>query len=64
VSLLAYTASTWTQVIVACSIFIPVAIATALAWFVLHGKSSDPDEQRWVRLAEQRREAERHAREK
>jgi hypothetical protein len=57
VNLLAYTASTWTQVIVACSIFVPVAFATAITWFVLHGKSSDPDEQRWARLDEQRRKA-------
>jgi len=57
VSLLAYTATTWTQVIVACSIFVPVAIATALAWYVLRGKSADPDEQRWARLDEQRRQA-------
>jgi hypothetical protein len=63
VTLIAYTASAWTQVIVACSIFVPVAVAVALTWFVLHGKSSDPDEQRWARLAEQRREAERRARE-
>ncbi len=57
--LLAYTASTWTQVIVALSIFVPVTIAVALAWAVLRGKKDDPDEQRWKRLAEQRREAER-----
>jgi hypothetical protein len=57
VSLLAYTANTWTEVIVACSIFIPVAIATGLTWFFLHGKSTDPDEQRWARLDEQRRRA-------
>jgi hypothetical protein len=62
VSLLAYTGTTWTQVIVACSIFVPVAIATALTWFVLHGKSADPDEQRWARLEEQRREAGRKMR--
>jgi hypothetical protein len=57
VTLLAYTATTWTQVIVACSIFVPVAIAAALAWFVLRGKGADPDEQRWARLDEQRRNA-------
>jgi len=60
--LLAYTATTWTQVIVACSIFIPLAIAAALTWFVLHGKRADPDEQRWARLDEQRREAARRMR--
>jgi hypothetical protein len=54
---LAYTASTWTQVIVALSIFVPVAVAAWLAWFVLRGKRDDPDEQRWARLAEQRRES-------
>lgn len=59
---LAYTATTWTQVIVACSIFIPVAISVALTWFVLHGKSTDPDEQRWARLDEQRRDAARRTR--
>ena len=58
-SALAYTASTWTQVIVAVSIFVPVAIAAWLAWFVLRGKRDDPDEQRWRRLAEQRKQAER-----
>jgi hypothetical protein len=61
---LAYSANTWTQVIVALSIFVPVVIAGGLAWFVLRGKRDDPDEQRWARLAEQRREAEREARER
>ena len=56
---LAYTASAWTQVIVALSIFVPVLVTAALAWVVLRGKRDDPDEQRWARLAEQRREAER-----
>jgi hypothetical protein len=56
-NLLAYTATTWTQVIVACSIFIPLAFAAALTWFVLRGKGTDPDEQRWARLDEQRRQA-------
>lgn len=58
---LAYTADTWTQVIVAVSIFVPVLIASGLAWLVLRGKRDDPDEQRWRRLAEQRREASREA---
>lgn len=51
----AYTATTWTEVIVGCSIFVPLAIAAALTWFVLRGKSADPDEQRWAYLDEQRR---------
>jgi len=47
----------WTEVIVALSIFVPVVIAIALAVVVLRGKRDDPDEQRWRRLAEQRRDA-------
>jgi sugar phosphate permease len=56
VTVLAYTADTWTQIIVALSIFVPVIVAVALAVVVLRGKRNDPDEQRWARLAEQRRE--------
>jgi hypothetical protein len=51
--------STWTQVIVGLSIFVPVVVATTLAVVVLRGKKDDPDEQRWRRFAEQRREADR-----
>ena len=58
-TLLGYTASTWTEVLVSASIVVPVVIAVVLAWVVLRGKASDPDEQRWARLDEQRREAER-----
>jgi sugar phosphate permease len=50
--------SAWTQVIVGLSIFVPVIIAAVLAIVVLRGKKDDPDEQRWHRLAEQRRDAE------
>jgi hypothetical protein len=59
VTLLGYTASTWTEVLVSASIVVPVVIAAVLAWVVLRGKASDPDEQRWARLDEQRRAAER-----
>ncbi len=58
-SLVGYTPSTWTEVLVSASIVVPVVVASLLAWVVLRGKASDPDEQRWARLAEQRREAER-----
>jgi hypothetical protein len=51
-------ASTWTQIIVAVSIFVPVGVATWITVVVLRGKKDDPDEQRWRRLAEQRKEAE------
>jgi hypothetical protein len=49
----------WTQIIVGLSIFVPVAVALVLAIVVLRGKKDDPDEQRWRRLAEQRRDANR-----
>lgn len=44
------------------SIVVPVVVTVAIAWVFLRGKKDDPDEQRWRRLAEQRREAEREDR--
>jgi hypothetical protein len=52
---LAYTASGWTQVIVALSIFVPVVAAAAITIIVLRGAKNDPDEQRWQQQAEERR---------
>jgi heme/copper-type cytochrome/quinol oxidase subunit 2 len=52
---LAVSGSTWTQVLIALSIFVPVIITAALTVFVLRGKKNDPDEQRWRRLEEQQR---------
>jgi heme/copper-type cytochrome/quinol oxidase subunit 2 len=48
--MLAYTASTWTQVIVAVSIFVPVVVAVVLAIAFLRGAKNDPDEQRLRRV--------------
>jgi heme/copper-type cytochrome/quinol oxidase subunit 2 len=57
--MLAVSGNTWTQVVVALSIFVPVIVAAALTIWVLRGKKDDPDEQRWRRLeAEQRAAAE------
>ena len=59
---LAYTADTWTQVIVALSIFVPVVIAAVLAWVFLRGAKNDPDRQRLKRAQaeyESRRDSER-----
>jgi hypothetical protein len=56
--ILAVSASGWTEIIVAGSIFVPVAVASWITVVVLRGKKDDPDEQRWRRLAEQRKEAE------
>jgi heme/copper-type cytochrome/quinol oxidase subunit 2 len=58
---LAYTASAWTQVVVAISIFVPVLFAVVLAVVVLRGNKNDPDEQRLRRIQaeyEARRDAE------
>lgn len=57
--MLASGGSTASQVIIAVSIFLPVVVAIWLAWIFLRGKKDDPDEQRWRRLEEQRRAAER-----
>jgi len=48
--MLAVSGSTWTQIVVALSIFVPVIVAGALTVWVLRGKKDDPDEQRWRRL--------------
>ena len=50
---LAYTASTWTQVIVAFSIFVPVVLTIAIAVLFLRGARNDPDEQRLKRVQEE-----------
>jgi hypothetical protein len=49
---IAYSGSTWTQVIVGLSIFVPVVVTIALAVVFLRGAKSDPDEQRLKRVQE------------
>jgi hypothetical protein len=56
---LGYNADNWTELIVALSIFVPVALAVALTVWVLRGARDDPDEQRRRRL--QAEHAEREA---
>ena len=58
--MVAYTASAWTQIIVAISIFVPVVVTIALAVVFLRGKKNDPDEQR-LRRAQQEYEARQRA---
>jgi len=53
-----YTASTWTQVVVAVSIFVPVVVTIALAVVFLRGGRNDPDLQR-LRRAQRDYEAKR-----
>jgi heme/copper-type cytochrome/quinol oxidase subunit 2 len=50
---IAYTGSTWTQIIVAFSIFVPVVITIILAVVFLRGAKNDPDEQRLKRAQEE-----------
>lgn len=57
----AYTASAWTQVIVALSIFVPVIAALWITIWVLRGAKHDPDENRWRRQAEERKRLDRKA---
>ena len=39
--------STALEVVIALSIFVPVVVTAALAWYVLRGKRDDPDEKLW-----------------
>lgn len=55
--MIAYTASAWTQVIVAFSIFVPVLITIAITWAFLRSARNDPDEQRRRRMDAERRAA-------
>ncbi len=49
---IAYTGSTWTQIVVAFSIFVPVVVTAVLAVVFLRGAKNDPDEQRLRRAQE------------
>jgi heme/copper-type cytochrome/quinol oxidase subunit 2 len=55
---LAYSGTTWTQIIVAMSIFVPVVVTAVLAVVFLRGAKDDPDEQR-LRRAQRDYEATR-----
>lgn len=56
--MIAYTADTWTQVVVALSIFVPVVIAAGVTVWVLRSARNDPDEKR-LRRAQAEYEARR-----
>jgi hypothetical protein len=53
--MVAATASTWTQILVGLSIFVPVVVTVVLTVYVLRGAKNDPDEQRWRRLKDEER---------
>jgi heme/copper-type cytochrome/quinol oxidase subunit 2 len=59
---LAYSGDTWTQIVVAVSIFVPVVVTVVLAVVFLRGKKNDPDEQRLRRAQEQYEAARRDRR--
>jgi hypothetical protein len=50
---IAYSGSTWTQIIVAFSIFVPVVVTAVLAVYFLRGAKHDPDEQRLKRAQQE-----------
>jgi heme/copper-type cytochrome/quinol oxidase subunit 2 len=58
---LGYTGTTWTQIIVAFSIFVPVAVTIVLTVVFLRGGRNDPDAQR-LRRAQAEYEARRDRR--
>ena len=41
-----YTAGTWTDIVIAGSIFVPVVVTIVLAYIFLRNAKNDPDEQR------------------
>jgi nitrogen fixation-related uncharacterized protein len=43
------------ETVIAISIFVPVVLTAALAWWVLRGKRDDPDEKLWRLQDEARR---------
>jgi hypothetical protein len=47
---IAYSAGTWTEIIVAFSIVVPVVVTAVLAWVFLHGAKNDPDAKRLRRV--------------
>ena len=55
---LVYTGTTWTQIVVGLSIFVPVVVTIVLAVVFLRGAKNDPDEQR-LRRAQREYEARR-----
>ena len=61
--IVAYTASGWTQVIVALSIFVPVVITLVLCVVFLRGAGRDPDAQR-LKRAQAEYEAQRDRQER
>ena len=56
--MLAYTGTTWTQIVVGLSIFLPVVVTIVVAVMFLRGAKNDPDEQR-LRRAQRDYEATR-----
>jgi nitrogen fixation-related uncharacterized protein len=54
---LAAQSSSALETVIAISIFLPVILTAALAWWVLRGKRDDPDEKLWRLQDDARRRA-------
>lgn len=55
--MLAAQSSAALETVIAISIFLPVILTAALAWWVLRGKRDDPDEKLWRLQDDARRRA-------
>ena len=55
--MLAAQSSAALETVIAISIFLPVILTVALAWWVLRGKRDDPDEKLWRLQDDARRRA-------
>jgi hypothetical protein len=53
--MVAASGSTWTEILITLSIFVPIVITVVLTVFVLRGAKHDPDEERWRRLKDEDR---------
>ena len=53
--MVAASGSTWTEILITLSIFVPIVITVILTVYVLRGAKDDPDEERWRRLKDKER---------
>jgi hypothetical protein len=53
--MVAASGSTWTEILITLSIFVPIVITVVLTVYVLRGAKDDPDEERWRRLKDKER---------
>jgi hypothetical protein len=51
--------NTYLEIVIACSIFVPLTIVAVLVWIFLRGAKNDPDEQRLRKVQEDAERARR-----